>query len=613
MTLKNTWANGEQFTATDANAVATAVNASYTKPGSGIPSTDLASAVQTSLGKADSAVQSVSSTSITDATTTGKAVLVATDAATARTALGVAYGTTSGTVAQGNDSRFTPASTAISDSTATGRALLTTTDASTARTTLGVAYGTTSGTVAQGNDSRITGAEQTSNKNANSGYCGLDSSGLVAAAQLPSYVDDVLEYANLAAFPGTGVSGKIYIAADTGKSYRWSGSVYALIVASPGSTDSVTEGSTNLYFTNARADARISGASGLLPVAGISATGTPSSTTYLRGDGSWQTVTSGISRSVSTITSNTTTVGGTANTDYVVFANMSATGDPSYASVTALLAGDGSNNSTTITDSSSLASNWTASGNAKLSTATKKYGTASISFDASASTRITASAATSNFAFGTSAFTIEFWLYLNNTASNMTIIDFRPTTTSGIYPVVYVKSGGTPAFNVNEVDLITGGSTLAASTWYHIAVSRTGTSTRLFINGTQTGSTYSDSNSYLCGTSRPLIGASGYDLTPNFSGFLDDVRITKSVGRYTTSFIPASAALFTTTGSTPVLTLPTAVSNTNQYKLKNIHASEPLNVATTSSQTVDGASSYTISPLGNITTLISDGANWRTI
>jgi len=155
MPLKDDFANGDQYTAANANAVAAAVNASYTKPGTGIPSTDLAAAVQTSLGKADSAVQSVASTNITDATTTGKAILTTTDASTARTTLGVAYGSTAGTVAQGNDSRFSPASTAISDSTATGRGLLTASDASAARTTLGVAYGTTAGTVAQGNDSRF--------------------------------------------------------------------------------------------------------------------------------------------------------------------------------------------------------------------------------------------------------------------------------------------------------------------------------------------------------------------------------------------------------------------------------------------------------------------------
>ena len=104
----------------------------------------------------------------------------------------------------------------------------------------------------------VSGAEATANKGAVNGYASLDSSGLVPSSQLPSYVDDVLEYSNLAGFPGTGTTGKIYVAIDTGKTYRWSGSVYVEISASPGSTDSVTEGSTNLYFTNSRARQSIS-------------------------------------------------------------------------------------------------------------------------------------------------------------------------------------------------------------------------------------------------------------------------------------------------------------------------------------------------------------------
>ena len=51
--------------------------------------------------------------------------------------------------------------------------------------------------------------------------------GLVPANQLPSYVDDVLEYANLAAFPATGETGKIYVALDTSRTYRWGGTSYA--------------------------------------------------------------------------------------------------------------------------------------------------------------------------------------------------------------------------------------------------------------------------------------------------------------------------------------------------------------------------------------------------
>lgn len=53
--------------------------------------------------------------------------------------------------------------------------------------------------------------------------------GLVPASQLPGFVDDVLEYANLAAFPATGESGKLYVALDTNKTYRWSGSTYVAL------------------------------------------------------------------------------------------------------------------------------------------------------------------------------------------------------------------------------------------------------------------------------------------------------------------------------------------------------------------------------------------------
>jgi hypothetical protein len=84
-------------------------------------------------------------------------------------------------------------------------------------------------------------------------------SGTVPSSQLPSYVDDAIEAANFAALPGTGESGKIYVLDTpytvdgmTSAQFRWSGSAYAPIIASPGSTDAVTEGSTNLYFSAAR-------------------------------------------------------------------------------------------------------------------------------------------------------------------------------------------------------------------------------------------------------------------------------------------------------------------------------------------------------------------------
>ena len=69
----------------------------------------------------------------------------------------------------------------------------------------------------------------TSLKGANNGLAELDSSGKVPSSQLPSYVDDVVEYASLSNFPSTGESGKIYLALDTNLAYRWSGSEYVVI------------------------------------------------------------------------------------------------------------------------------------------------------------------------------------------------------------------------------------------------------------------------------------------------------------------------------------------------------------------------------------------------
>lgn len=69
------------------------------------------------------------------------------------------------------------------------------------------------------------------------GIATLDGAGKVPSAQLPSYVDDVVEYAAQANFPATGETGKIYVALDTNKCYRWSGSQYILITS--GAVDSV--------------------------------------------------------------------------------------------------------------------------------------------------------------------------------------------------------------------------------------------------------------------------------------------------------------------------------------------------------------------------------------
>lgn len=103
------------------------------------------------------------------------------------------------------------------------------------------------------------------------GVAPLDEGQKIPATYLPAYVDDVIEAADVAALPGTGESGRIYVTLDTGKTYRWSGSAYTEISASPGSTDAVPEGAANLYHTASRVNALISAAVGSV-VQGYNAT-----------------------------------------------------------------------------------------------------------------------------------------------------------------------------------------------------------------------------------------------------------------------------------------------------------------------------------------------------
>jgi hypothetical protein len=110
--------------------------------------------------------------------------------------------------------------------------------------------------------------------------------GKVPSSQLPGYVDDVEEYADLASFPAEGMAGKLYVAQDTNKVYRWSGTVYIEIAASPGSTDSVPEGSLNLYFTDERAEAALADELALKQ----DSLGTGTTSQFLRGDLTWAEV-----------------------------------------------------------------------------------------------------------------------------------------------------------------------------------------------------------------------------------------------------------------------------------------------------------------------------------
>jgi hypothetical protein len=179
-------------------------------------------------------------------------------------------------------------------------------------------------------------------------------------------------------------------------------------------------------------------------------------------------------------------------------------------------------------------------GDAKLSTAVSKFGGSSMSFDGTGDCLFEPS--NINYGYGTGDFTIEFWLYLNATTTQTIVSNLTASSGASVAPHIYYANASGIRYYVNSSDRITG-SALSTSTWYHIAVSRSGSSTKMFINGTQTGSTYTDTNNY--GTANPL-GVADYAVPPtgggNLNGYVDDLRITKGYARYTSTFTPPTQA-----------------------------------------------------------------------
>lgn len=275
----------------------------------------------------------------------------------------------------------------------------------------------------------------------------------------------------------------------------------------------------------------------------------------------------------------------------------------------ALLHGNGANASTVITDDGVLLSNWTAVGNAKISTAQSKFGGSSVYLDGTGD-YITATADASNFAFGTGDFTIEMWLRPSTVAiaGGIFLFDARPASTNGWYPAIFLDATGKPGLWLNSATRIASASALTIDAWQHLALCRESGTTRMFIDGIQVGSSYSDSTALLCASGRPFVGASSHTVSVYpYIGWMDEIRISKGIARYTGNFTPPAAPH----PDPPSIRFPSAVANTNDYRIRNI-GTETVILAGASGQTFDGTALPTLAT--NATArYISDGSNWRTV
>ena len=213
-----------------------------------------------------------------------------------------------------------------------------------------------------------------------------------------------------------------------------------------------------------------------------------------------------------------------------------------YTNTVLLLHGDGTNGSTTIVDSSKVAGSpntVTAVGNAQISTAQSKFGGASIAFDGTGDYLTLSS--NSAFGFSTADFTWEAWVYIAGAqGTDRAFIDVRPSAAA--VGVFYISNTNKLAFFGNPVIGNTGAS-LAISTWYHVALVRASGLWGCYLDGisqwtSSQAFTFPNAPSMTIGAGQ--AAAVGAGATP-FNGYIDDLRITNGVARYTANFTPPTA------------------------------------------------------------------------
>ena len=215
-----------------------------------------------------------------------------------------------------------------------------------------------------------------------------------------------------------------------------------------------------------------------------------------------------------------------------------------FANVSLLLRGDGTNGSTTFTDGSSNNFAITPVGNAQISTTQSKFGGASMFFDGVGD--YIQSPVNSAFAYGTGDFTVEMWLYpvsgmsglrtfYNNLLSGGGDTGFylwMHAAGAGFYSIDLLPSSAAYIVNSSANDI-------QAGQWSHFALTRSGTTIRGFVNGAQIWTATYTLNVTVnqMRLASPLGNGSGSD----WNGYIDDLRITKGVARYTANFTPPGA------------------------------------------------------------------------
>jgi len=208
-------------------------------------------------------------------------------------------------------------------------------------------------------------------------------------------------------------------------------------------------------------------------------------------------------------------------------------GDANYNSVSLLLHGNGSDGSTTVTDNSPSPKTVTAVGNARIRTAQSKFGGSSLYCDGSGDYF-----SLTGVSFGTGVFTVEGWVYIVATDKTNALIDTRNTdiTTSGF--LLYVRSTNKLTVGTGNPFVATEGATTVTTGWHHFALVRTGGNFYTYLDGVLEATV---ANAATLSSTSWRIGNT-WDASANGEVYIDDLRVTSGVARYTSNFTPPERA-----------------------------------------------------------------------
>jgi hypothetical protein len=236
----------------------------------------------------------------------------------------------------------------------------------------------------------------------------------------------------------------------------------------------------------------------------------------------------------------------TASASFVAGDAFAILQDPFFESVALLLHMDGANGSTTFLDSSVPAKVVTTFGGAQISTAQSKFGGAAGYFDGNGDYLQTG--ANSSLALLGVDFTIEFWVYRVGAAAGYIVNQDDGNSNSQNWQLLVGSFVQWTSFSTSSRSsfwvLNTGAGSVPLSQWTHIAVVRAGSATTIYING---NSAATSTNTYWAGATLPtainnwITGVSQTAANAAFNGYLDDLRISKGVARYTAGFTPPTA------------------------------------------------------------------------